>query len=42
MFFSVLCLLEELAAQHQGAMPFINVIWFNKIKIENQFHNISI
>lgn len=39
---SALCLLEGLADQCQGVMPFINVIWFSKMKTENQFYNISI
>lgn len=39
---SVLCLLEGQAAPCQGIRPFINVIWFNKMKTENQFNNISI
>lgn len=39
---SVLCLLEGQAAQCQGVRPFINRIWFNKMKTEYKFNNISI
>lgn len=42
LFCSVLCLLEGLAAQCQGVMPFINGILFNKMKTENQFNYISV
>lgn len=42
LFCSILCLLEGPAAQCQGVIPFINVIWFNKMKTEDQFSNISI